>query len=153
VYGIPNQQRGLNVLLSFSSQPFVNFLRRKWQARQAHTGGIEDRVADRRRYRCDRMFRGRLGVERPRPLGSATDQSRFTRRQIARRRNLVIAQAERGYAAVFDEHLFANSGHWLGSGLRGHWLGSEDGLCNLKRVPVSLLSAEPASLYSPGSTG
>src|SRR5688572_20792726 len=56
------------------------------------------------------MLCGRFGVERSRPLSSAANQSRFTRRQIARRRDLVIAQAERGYATVFDEHLFAN-GH------------------------------------------
>jgi hypothetical protein len=88
----------------------VNFSARDRQARQAHAGGIEDRVADGRRYRRDRMLRGRLGVEGAWPLGSATDQSGFTRRQIARRRDLVIAEAQCSDAAVFDDHLFAN-GH------------------------------------------
>jgi hypothetical protein len=96
--------------LLFSLQPLVNFPAGDRQARQAHAGGIEDRVADGRRYRRDRMLCGRFGVERARPLGSAADESGFTRRQIARRRDLVIAEAERGYATVFDEHFFAN-GH------------------------------------------
>ena len=69
----------------------INFSARDWQARQTYAGGIEDRVADGRQDRRDRMLGGGFCVERARTLYSARDQSGFTRRQISDSRNLVIA--------------------------------------------------------------